>query len=84
MGMPDLSNIPLPVYGDLPTVTREEWGALPPKDTEEDETMKFPAEYLVLDHTNTEPCLKKEDCIKVVQEMQKRHMEEGMSDIRHR
>lgn len=82
--MPDFSDIALPVYDDLPTVTREEWGGVPPKETEEDEKFKVPATFLVLNHTNTEPCLTKEECIKVVQEMQKKDMEEGLSDIRHR
>ncbi|XP_054260580.1 uncharacterized protein LOC128985218 [Macrosteles quadrilineatus] len=61
-------------------VSREEWGALPPKDPIPND--KFPLKYVVYTmSTRRHTCLARADCIGVLQRLQKKHMNEGMSDI---
>lgn len=72
-------NMPWP---DLEIVGREEWGALPPTTVEGFE--EYPIKNVILGYTETEPCDSKESCIKIMQELQKKHMAEGEPDIRYR
>ncbi|XP_054260297.1 uncharacterized protein LOC128984952 [Macrosteles quadrilineatus] len=62
-------------------VTRKDWGAREP--SKAGKKVKTPVKILVLKYgTRTPPCESKEECIKTVQDIQRRHMDEmGMEDI---
>lgn len=70
------------VHRKKPTiVTREEWGAVPPKSSEPAE-IPLHRVFMTM-YTETPPCLTREECIRTVKDMQTRHMEElGLSDIK--
>ncbi|XP_054264695.1 peptidoglycan-recognition protein LB-like [Macrosteles quadrilineatus] len=64
----------------LEIVSRQEWGALPPKSVEEFDS--FPIRDVLMSYTETDKCEDKESCIKMMQELQQKHMSEGEPDIR--
>ncbi|XP_054260308.1 peptidoglycan recognition protein 1-like [Macrosteles quadrilineatus] len=62
----------------LKLVTRKQWGALPNND---EYPMELPVNYVRYVHTLTDPCNTKEECVKIMRDMQTQHMREGMPDI---
>ncbi|XP_054260328.1 peptidoglycan-recognition protein SC2-like [Macrosteles quadrilineatus] len=63
-------------------VKREWWKALPPiKQDGFDNTRSI--RYIIYSHTSGPRCKKKAECVKLVQDMQKQHMDWGMPDIRY-
>lgn len=59
-------------------ITREEWGALPPKKEEE---IDLPAKFITFSSTRTDACYTREDCIKIVREIQEEQLKKGLPDI---
>lgn len=62
--------------------TREEWGALPPKNFE---VMTTLSERVIFSYDlKIDECKTKEDCGEAVRELQRRHMKEGSDDIKYK
>nr|BBK26503.1 peptidoglycan recognition protein 4 [Nephotettix cincticeps] len=85
MGLMDKPPDPLEDYKNMPWmelehVSREEWGAKPP--TSAVPFDKLPVREIILGYTETETCDSKETCIKLMQDLQTKHMAEGHTDIR--
>lgn len=72
--------------GQLPPlvlVSRETWGALPPK--EKGEPMHTPITQVIVSFmTDTEKGESEDDCKKIMQGLQKRHMGEGLPDVAYK
>lgn len=65
----------------LSLVSREEWGALPT--TVEFENLRKPCSSLRLwKYSDTPPCTTREECVRIVQEIQQRDIKQGLGDIR--
>lgn len=65
----------------IPFTTRDQWGALPPKSVD---THKLPLTHLRFTDTDTETCEGPEACHKLLLDIQKKHMDEGSSDIKYK
>lgn len=67
----------------LEEVSREEWGALPPKSTED---IIYPVLYVRFQFTGPGIiCKNREECIPLLRKMQKEHMEElNLPDIKYK
>lgn len=79
-------------FADFPTfaqavknpriVKRAEWGALPPKSTE---PLNLPVHNVRFTYTGTAQCGELEECIAIVQKIQRDDMEkDGLPDIRYK
>lgn len=67
-------------FAPLTMVPRDQWGALPPKGPLE--PAEHPYTAVVFTHTRTKECYGHEQCVKFVQELQRRNMEEeDMPDV---
>lgn len=66
---------------DFEIMSREEWGAAKALHIE---TFSGLVADVVVGYTNTEECHELYDCMGLVNSLQKKHMEEGQPDIRHK
>ncbi|XP_054260190.1 peptidoglycan recognition protein 3-like [Macrosteles quadrilineatus] len=62
-------------------VSRDEWGALPPKDPESLKPLQYPTPFVMFTFTNTEPCSSYEECSASCRQMQKDSIDQGLPDI---
>lgn len=76
-----INSLPDPDPASL--VTRGEWGARKPKTQEK---LKTPVKLLVMKYgTNTPSCETREECVKIVKEIQRKHMDDnGKADIKYK
>lgn len=74
---PPQGDDPLPWYA--PLVTRDEWGALPPKSP--GEPLKLPVLYVRYTFLKMKECFKVDECIPFMKQLQKKSMDEGLDDI---
>lgn len=70
-------------FVDLNIVNRKDWGAKPPKDPGERLDRNVGIIVATL-NTETEYCANSKDCVRIVQEIQKRHFELGSDDIQYK
>ncbi|XP_054264065.1 peptidoglycan-recognition protein LC-like [Macrosteles quadrilineatus] len=67
--------------GPVEEVSREEWGARLPLVTK---PIQFPVAVITVHFTNTQTCSTREECIKIVKELQRRDMDDkNLIDIRY-
>nr|BBK26514.1 peptidoglycan recognition protein 15 [Nephotettix cincticeps] len=77
--LPQDVNIP-PKKPLIHLIPRDEWGALPAKS---ETPMKLPLNHIRYNQTMTDTCIAKEDCIKIVKDIQKQHLDKGLPDIKY-
>lgn len=65
-------------------VARDEWGAVPPTSVIEFDETALPLPVAYVRPTGTRECRNKRSCIKVMQQIQRRDMENDMPDIQHK
>ncbi|XP_054265387.1 peptidoglycan-recognition protein LF-like isoform X2 [Macrosteles quadrilineatus] len=63
-------------------IERKVWGASPPR-VEVTDKMELPVTHVYLSHTDTELCDTKETCVEAVKQIQQKHLDEGLNDIRY-
>ncbi|XP_054260303.1 uncharacterized protein LOC128984957 [Macrosteles quadrilineatus] len=74
-----LGSLGLPSFPEC-IVSREDWGAA--KKKRKGLALKHPVANVTITYkTDVPKCTSDEECVKVIQELQKKHISEGMSDI---
>ncbi|XP_054265020.1 peptidoglycan recognition protein 1-like [Macrosteles quadrilineatus] len=66
---------------DIPIVPRSEWGALPPRHV--DHVEEAEVTHVIINHTRTRTCSDPESCVLKMQYIQKKHLDQGLPDIKY-